>query len=132
MALPTCDIALALVHRDAHWLVARRRAGTHLGGLWEFPGGKRRADESVAAAALRELYEETAVTARVERELAVVTHTYTDRIVHLWPVVCRWKGGEAAPRAAEECRWATLDELRRLPMPPANAALLTQLPPLQH
>ena len=32
--------AAAVIERDGRFLVTRRIKGTHLEGLWEFPGGK--------------------------------------------------------------------------------------------
>jgi 8-oxo-dGTP diphosphatase len=124
---PLLQIALALVHRDARWLVARRRADAHLGGLWEFPGGKCQRDEEPVVAAVRELREECRVWAIAERTLASVPCEYADRHVNLTPVLCRWVAGEARPLENEVCRWVTLAELRQLAMPPVNAEIIRQL-----
>jgi mutator protein MutT len=121
---PTRRIALALVFDGERWLVARRRAEAHLGGLWEFPGGLCEPGESVAEAALRELREECDVAARAEAVWDTVRCEYADRIVELTPVVCRWVAGTARALASEECRWVTVAELAALPMPAANAALV--------
>lgn len=121
---PTFEIALALVCRDGRWLVARRRADTHLGGLWEFPGGKRHSGEGSLDAALRELREECAVAADPVRVLTPVTCEYPERIVRLTPVICRWQAGEARALASAECRWVTPAELAQLEMPSANAAIV--------
>lgn len=127
MSKPAIHVALALVHRDARWLVARRHPQAHLGGLWEFPGGKCAPDEPSAAAAVRELYEECGVRAIADRVLKPVFYEYPDRCVNLTPVVCRWQGGEARPLSNQECRWVTLAELRQLDMPPVNAEIIRQI-----
>lgn len=124
MCKPVLEIAVALVQRAERWLVARRCPGAHLGGLWEFPGGKQRPGESPERAAARELLEECAVVARPRRLLDVVTWEYDDRIVRISPVLCEWVAGEPRPQAADECRWVTAAELSALPMPPANAQLV--------
>ena len=121
------EIGLACVHRGGLWLVARRPAHVHLGGLWEFPGGKCESGESPREAALRELHEECGVNAHAERILPVVTQTYPERVVHLTPVICDWRDGEPAPHEAEECRWVTLEQMRTLEMPAANAEVLEEL-----
>jgi mutator protein MutT len=95
-----------------------------LGGLWEFPGGKLQDGETPAAAALRELLEECGVHADVDRELAALIFDYGDRRVALTPVLCHWRSGDARPLGSQECRWVSLDELRRLPMPAANEAVI--------
>ena len=92
------QIGLALVRRDDCWLVAQRRREAHLGGCWEFPGGKCQPSETPTQAALRELYEECAVRATMERVLNTVRYEYEDRILLLTPVICRWDSGEPQPR----------------------------------
>jgi mutator protein MutT len=127
MENPVFDIALALVHQGDRWLVAKRKHDTHLGGLWEFPGGKRYAHETHGEAALRELREECAVDAEVERVLPRLAYDYDDRTVHLTPVICRWRRGEPRALASDACRWATVDELSQLPMPHVNATIIQLL-----
>lgn len=120
-------VAVAIVRRGARWLVARRRDDAHLGGLWEFPGGKCEPGEAPEQTALRELHEECGVTARVDRALPELRCDYPERTVHLTPVICRWISGEPKPLDSQECRWATLAELRRLDMPAANAEIIREM-----
>lgn len=120
-------IAIALVPRHGRWLVAKRLDGAHLGGLWEFPGGKCEAGESASDAAIRELREECGVEARAVRSLIPVRFAYPDRELTMTPVLCAWIAGEPRPLGSQECRWVTLEELRGLPMPPANHAILRVL-----
>jgi len=127
VAKPLMHVAVALVHRGALWLVARRRHGAHLSGLWEFPGGKREESEAPAAAATRELREECGIDAVAERSFEPVLYEYADRHVSITPVVCRWQSGEARPLGSDECRWVSVPEMRRLEMPPINSEIIRQI-----
>ncbi len=118
------DVAIAIVRRDGLWLVAKRHVDAHLGGLWEFPGGKLHDGESAADAALRELMEECLVTARAVRELPSVQQAYDDRTVRIHPLLCDWVEGEALPVGNEVCRWVTSDELVALDMPALNGSII--------
>jgi mutator protein MutT len=124
MSKPTQHIAIALVHRDDRWLVAQRKSDAHLAGLWEFPGGKCQLHETATQAALRELYEECAVRAEPQCVLDAVTCEYDDRVVHLTPVICRWRSGEPQPLANQRCRWVSGTELQGLEMPAVNATIV--------
>src|SRR5256885_17112283 len=53
----TIQVAAGLILHEGRYLITRRKAGTHLGGLWEFPGGKREPGESLEACLRRELRE---------------------------------------------------------------------------
>jgi mutator protein MutT len=124
MDKPHFEVALAVVARGARWLVARRRTNAHLPGVWEFPGGKCEPGETPERAALRELREECAVEATVERSLDPLDCDYGDRTVRLTPVLCRWVGGEGEALHSDECRWVTARELRELAMPAVNAGIV--------
>ena len=121
------QVALALLSRRGRWLVARRSPDVHLGGLWEFPGGKCEPGESPTTAAVRELLEECGVEAEAIRALRPLECEYDDRTVTLHPVLCEWRSGEARPIDNEEIRWVTLSELRRLDVPAVNREILREI-----
>ncbi len=112
-------VAVALIGRHGRWLVQQRRAGVHLAGLWEFPGGKVGAGESIEEALRREVIEEVGVAVASLRPLRAVEHDYGDRRVTLHPFLCTTDG---EPRGCEgqPLRWVTVEELTRLPTPAAN------------
>lgn len=127
-SIPHYDVAAAVTlrggdpsvarrgRRPQQVLVAQRRPEDMLGGLWEFPGGKRQAGESLPEALRRELQEELAIDVRVGEELIVVNHAYTHFRITLTAFLCELEAG--APRCIEcaDVRWATMAEVRALPM----------------
>lgn len=126
-AKPALEIALALCLRDGRVLVTRRKADAHLGGYWEFPGGKRAASETFEACALRELAEETGVQARAVRARAPIAWEYPERRVLLHPIECEWIAGEGELLEVADLRWVDGEALRALAFPPANEALTREL-----
>lgn len=121
------EVAIALVWRDGRLLVTRRMQGAHLAGLWEFPGGKLRAGETPEACAVREVAEETRVTAAARSRRDTIVWEYPDRIVTLYPITCDWLAGDGECVEVAELIWCAPAELGALSFPPANAALLASL-----
>lgn len=120
------DVVAAVIERDGRILIARRPPGGHLGGLWEFPGGKRGSAETAEAALVRELREELDAAATVGELLADVVWTYPETTVRLRFFRCAVEG---EPRAAEgqEIAWVRPAELDGYEFPPADADLVARL-----
>ena len=51
------EVSAALIFHHGKLLITQRRADSHLGGLWEFPGGKREAHETFEECLIREIRE---------------------------------------------------------------------------
>jgi mutator protein MutT/uracil-DNA glycosylase family 4 len=124
---PVVEVTAGVIRRGSRYLVTRRHPAKHLGGLWEFPGGKRRPGESLEECLARELREELGVRATVGDRLAVVPWTYPERRVLLHFFRCTLGATRIHPRERQPCRWVTPAELRRLAMPPADAELVSWL-----
>jgi mutator protein MutT len=119
-------VAAAVVEREGRYLVTRRLKGTHLEGLWEFPGGKCEAGESEQACLAREIREELGCDARVGEKILAVAHEYPGRTVELHFYRCSVEG-EPSPLLQQEIRWVPRQELRALQFPPADEALIRLL-----
>lgn len=117
-------MAAGLVFRAGRLLITRRPEGTHLGGLWEFPGGKLEGGETWEAGLIRELHEELGITVAVDRLVCEVTHAYPDRTVHLRFFACRLMVGEPRPLGCAALAWVRREELADHDFPPADAAVL--------
>lgn len=121
------DVALAVPLRDGRILVARRPAGKHLSGCWEFPGGKIEPAETPESAARRELLEETGLEdARLE-PLVVVVHDYAERPLRFHVFLARDPRGDVRIDEDREWAWMSPQELQDLEMPPANRPILRAL-----
>lgn len=75
--------AAAIFDEHGRVLIAQRPTHVHQGGLWEFPGGKVEAGETVREALARELHEELGIDVQQARPLIRVRHDYSDKSVLL-------------------------------------------------
>lgn len=121
------EVAAAVVFNEGKVLIAQRHSCAHLGGLWEFPGGKRRPHETFEQCLVRELHEELGIEIEVGPLLESVTHQYPECTVHLHFYVCRWTGGEPKPLGCNTFRWVGPDELHNFEFPAADARLVELL-----
>ena len=120
------SVVAAVIEQDDRFFLTRRHAGTHLEGLWEFPGGKVDPGESHPDALRREIREELDADVDVQELLFDITHEYPDRTVALYFYRCSLQG-EPRPLLGQEMRWVERGELRSLGFPPADAELITLL-----
>jgi 8-oxo-dGTP diphosphatase len=119
-------VSAAVIEHNERFLVARRPAGVHLEGLWEFPGGKCEQGESIEACLERELKEELGVDARIGAPLLLTRHAYADREVELHFLRCELVG-DPQPRLGQELAWVERRQLAMLPFPPADRELIDLL-----
>lgn len=119
-------VAAAVIERGTRVLVTRRLAGTHLAGLWEFPGGKCEDGETIEACLARELREELAVDVTPRETLLVTSHAYPEKTVELHFIACDMEG-EPSPQQGQEMRWLERAALDTLAFPEADAELIAQL-----
>jgi 8-oxo-dGTP diphosphatase len=124
---PVVEVAAAIIERAGRILVTRRDPAKHMGGLWEFPGGKREPGESIEACLERELDEELGIRVHVGARAALVPWAYPERRVLLHFFRCRLAGGRVRPREGQDYRWVARRELAALPMPPADAEIVASL-----
>jgi len=122
------EVAAGLI-RDAagRYLITQRRRGSHLAGLWEFPGGKLEAGETPAAGLRRELEEELSAIFTVGELVETVRWEYPDRIVVLHFFDCRLESGAIAPREEQGMEWVEAARLADHDFPPADRELIQRL-----
>ena len=120
------EVAAAVIERDGRYLITRRLEGTHLAGLWEFPGGKILPGERPADALRRELREEIGVEAAVGELIETVYWRYPEKTVRILFFRCETKG-EPCPQERQEMLWVEAGELPAYPFPPADLRLVERL-----
>src|SRR5205823_1606986 len=70
----TVIVAAGIVIENGRVLLTQRKAGAHLAGMWEFPGGKVEAGEDPRAALARELEEELGIAVAIGDVVDVTFH----------------------------------------------------------
>lgn len=121
------EVAAGLVFREGKLLITQRHTHAHLGGLWEFPGGKRESGETFEACLIRELREELAIEVAVGTVLESLTHAYPEKTVHLKFFQCRWQSREPQALGCPAFKWVTAAELGDYEFPAADAQLIRRL-----
>ena len=99
-----------------NYLLTKRPEKGLLGGLWEFPGGKQEAGESLEECIIREIREELDVAIEVQSPFGVYKHAYTHFKVTLHAFRCLLTEGDPKPLAASELGWFSAEKLAELPM----------------
>ena len=118
-------VAVGVILDDNRRILLTRRADdSHQGGLWEFPGGKVEAGESLTTALHRELQEELGITPGKTEPLLEIHHDYADKSVlldvHLvWDFAGEPQGLEGQPMA-----WVEAADLSRYEFPAANLPIV--------
>lgn len=124
---PRIEVAAGLIFHQGRLLITQRKAGDHLGGLWEFPGGKCEPGETHAAALQRELREELAIEVTVGERLEVIEHSYPEKSVRLEFFRCRLSAGTPTPLGCAALAWVGPAELANYSFPAADTRLLKKI-----
>ena len=122
-------VCVALIDTDGRVLLAERPAGKPMAGLWEFPGGKIKPQETPEAALIRELKEELGidVAAACLAPYTFASHSYEDFHVLLLLYLCRRWQGMVTPCEGQTLAWVRAAKLRDYAMPEADKPLVAML-----
>jgi mutator protein MutT len=126
--LPHKRIGVAVIwNQQQQILIDKRKPTGAMGGMWEFPGGKIEAGETVADCIQREIREELGIDISVGGELIAIEHTYDAFKVTLFVHHCQHLAGTPQPLECDEIRWVTVPELGAYNFPAANGAIIQAL-----
>jgi 8-oxo-dGTP diphosphatase len=118
---------IADTSRPGRYLVQQRLPGKSRPRLWEFPGGKVEPAETDEQALVRECREELDVLLEVGERIWHTSHRYADLVVELVLYRGRIRSGEPKPLHANALRWASAEDMRRLPFCEADLPLVDLL-----
>ena len=121
------QVVAGLIRQTGRYLIARRKSGAHMGGLWEFPGGKREPGETMEDCLRRELREELGIEVTAPLPYRVVRHAYPDKVVELYFFFCSIESGQPQALGCDEFRWASPDDFAHFEFPPADRPIIDAL-----
>lgn len=125
--IPHYTVVAGVVWKNDKILIDKRLPDGLLGGLWEFPGGKRKTGESLKAAVEREIYEELAVRVEAIKPYMKIEHAYSHFRITLHVFECRYLAGRPQLLGCADCKWVLINELRRYAFPAANQKIIRSL-----
>lgn len=132
-------VAVMVILKGDCVLIARRAKEAHQGGLWEFPGGKVEAGETIETACEREIQEELGITILESRPLIKILHHYADKSVLLETRLCTLFEGKkyllddmlsGKARLGLEgqlVKWVKIEQLDDYHFPEASQAIINAL-----
>lgn len=122
------DVVCGVIgNEDGCYLACLRPEGKHLGGYWEFPGGKVEPGESHEAALVRELREELGVEVVVGTALEPVCWKYDRGEIRLLPYLCVIIAGHLHPHEHERVCWCAPRDFADLEWAAADLPVLDQI-----
>lgn len=127
MKKPHYDVTAGIILRQEQVLITLRPKGSCLGGLWEFPGGKRKDRESLETCLAREIREELGIGISVDRPFGTVSQSYPDFDITLHVFLCTHLEGDPKTIGCEDFRWVKTDELNNFSFPEADQKIIKTL-----
>ncbi len=122
------DVAAAIIEHQGKVLAARRKPGSHNGGLWEFPGGKIEPGETARQCLMRELEEELGIQSQIGDVVGENIHHIEgkgpEKTIRLLAYKVRHTGGEIQLLDHDQILWLTPDQLHTLNWSPADIPLV--------
>ena len=123
--METVHVIACVIERDGCYLICRRPPDKRHGGMWEFPGGKLEAGESMFDAAQRELAEELSMQVHsVAAPLLAVHDSGSPYVISFTPVQA---SGDPQLREHTDCRWLSPAQLAELPLAPSDRRFVDYL-----
>ena len=107
------NVSAAVIVKDNKYFIAKRNKDKHLGGYFEFPGGKQDDNETLEQTVIREIKEELNVDITVDRKLGEEHYSDEKINVHLHYFFCTIIKGDIVLKEHEEAAWVSKEEFNK-------------------
>ena len=125
--LKKIEVSAAVITRNGKVFIQQRPHSGLMGGLWEFPGGKRQPKETEEECLTREIQEELSIPIAISKKMMTIKHSYTQFRVTLNVFWCPWKSGRIRATQCEQWKWVKYEDLNHYTFPAANAKIVKVL-----
>jgi len=119
--------AAVTTNRKGEVLIARRKQGDMLGGLWEFPGGKQEPGETIQECIVRELNEELGIKTVAEEHLITVKHAYSHFVMTMHVYCTKIVSGHPRAIHCADYAWAEVPNLGKFAWSKADLQVVDKL-----
>jgi len=121
------EVVAGIIRHNGQYLITKRFDNAHLGGMWEFPGGKIMKGESEKIALKRELKEEVGIDCSVGKLVYETSYHYPDISIKIKFYQCKLLSGEPQPLECAAVKWIEPSELSQYEFPPSDIKLIKML-----
>ncbi len=126
--IPYQEIGIGIIfNQDGELLIDQRLETSSMGGLWEFPGGKKEPGEYIEDTIKREISEELGIEIKVREKLLSFDHSFTHKKLNFTVHLCEWISGEPQNLACQKFLWIKPNKLFDFPFPAANTKIINAL-----
>ncbi|MDZ7373816.1 MAG: A/G-specific adenine glycosylase [candidate division KSB1 bacterium] len=126
-AVPVEDQVAGVIWKEQELLIVQRDERSLLGGLWEFPGGPRRGNQSFEESLLREIQAAVGLEVVIRGPLLFLTARYSHLQVRLYVYHCLYTSGNASPRRYQRVAWVRPQDLPNYPMSATTRRIASHL-----
>ena len=107
------DVAAAIIVKNNKYFIAKRNRNKHLGGYFEFPGGKRESNETLEETLKREIKEELSIDISVNKKLGDEFYKDEKINVHIHYFFCTIIDGEIILNEHEDSAWVKKEDFNK-------------------
>ena len=116
-----------VLNESGHVLIDQRTYDKSMGGLWEFPGGKKEIKESIQDTIAREVLEELGIVVRVGDKLIEFEYSYNKKMFYFIVHICKLISGTPKPIESLQIKWVKPINLINYSFPDANSKIIDAL-----